>query len=352
MASIINADDGVISGVAGVKTTADTSGVLNIQTNGVTAISISASQVVSFPATTSVGTVYFGDGSASAPSIGHAGDTNTGIYFPGADQIAITTGGTQRFVVDASGNAGLGVTPKSWSAGISVFQYGNRGTLIANDSVASYGYNAYYDGADKYIASAAAADHLISGSVHYLRSAPSGTAGNALTWTNVLSVDKDKSLALQGATSQSGTGITFPATQSASSNANTLDDYEEGTWTPTFAGETTAGTTTYLVQRGGYIKIGSMVTVWCDVAVNTATGTGNVLIGGLPFTSISDVNFQSTAPLMVDSVDWNAGTYLQAYLYGSTSVRIYYMTDNVTWAQQQVNNEFQEYIFTMNYRVA
>ena len=47
MASTINADDGVISGIAGVKTTADSTGALNIQTNGTTAITISAAQVVS-----------------------------------------------------------------------------------------------------------------------------------------------------------------------------------------------------------------------------------------------------------------------------------------------------------------
>ena len=55
-------------------------------------------------------TVEFADGSASTPSITNDGDTNTGIFFPAADQVAITTGGTQRAVVDASGYFGLGVT--------------------------------------------------------------------------------------------------------------------------------------------------------------------------------------------------------------------------------------------------
>lgn len=54
----------------------------------------------------------------------------------------------------------------------------------------------------------------------------------------------------------SGAGITFPATQSASSNANTLDDYEEGTWTPTMTGATVVGTPTY---AGYYTKIGRFV---------------------------------------------------------------------------------------------
>ena len=55
-------------------------------------------------------TVEFADGSAAAPSITNDGDTNTGIFFPAADQVAITTGGTQRAVVDASGNVGIGTS--------------------------------------------------------------------------------------------------------------------------------------------------------------------------------------------------------------------------------------------------
>ena len=78
--------------------------------------------------------------------------------------------------------------------------------------------------------------------------------------------------------SASGSGITFPATQSASSDANTLDDYEEGTWTPSLG-----GTTTYLAQTGYYTKIGNVVTVYGVLYIN-AIGTGSVnTISGLPF---------------------------------------------------------------------
>ena len=61
--------------------------------------------------------------------------------------------------------------------------------------------------------------------------------------------------------SASGAGITFPATQSASTDANTLDDYETGTWTPAlkFGGGTTG--LTYKNTRGVYTKIGSLVTI-------------------------------------------------------------------------------------------
>jgi hypothetical protein len=80
--------------------------------------------------------------------------------------------------------------------------------------------------------------------------------------------------------STSGAGITFPATQSASTNANTLDDYEEGTWTPNVG-----GTATYSLQRGTYTKIGNLVTIRCVLQILLlGTGSGTT-ISGLPFTS-------------------------------------------------------------------
>ena len=84
--------------------------------------------------------------------------------------------------------------------------------------------------------------------------------------------------------STTGTGITFPATQSASSDANTLDDYEEGTWTPSLG-----GTATYSQQSGRYTKVGRIVTISFDIAIGTL-GTGSVgSISGLPFTQGSGV---------------------------------------------------------------
>jgi len=52
-------------------------------------------------------------GSAASPTIYFTGDTNTGIYSPGADQFAITTGGTGRLVIDSSGRLGLGTSSPS-----------------------------------------------------------------------------------------------------------------------------------------------------------------------------------------------------------------------------------------------
>lgn len=75
----------------------------------------------------------------------------------------------------------------------------------------------------------------------------------------------------------------FPATQNASSDANTLDDYEEGNWTPTIIGSTTNPVATGTIE-GQYIKIGRKV--WVSVRINTSfssLGAGDVRIGNLPF---------------------------------------------------------------------
>jgi hypothetical protein len=79
--------------------------------------------------------------------------------------------------------------------------------------------------------------------------------------------------------------LAFLAAQSASSDANTLDDYEEGTWTPVIGGSGGTSGQSYSSQAGRYIKVGKQVTVTFDVTLtNKGTITTNVQIQGLPFT--------------------------------------------------------------------
>ena len=119
--------------------------------------------------------------------------------------------------------------------------------------------------------------------------------------------------------SASGAGISFPATQSASSDANTLDDYEEGTFTPTMFGNTTAGTATYNIQTGTYTKIGRTVSFQLHLDWSGHTGTGGSRIGGLPFTSSSAV--ASVTVGFVDNLALTAGKVLML-LFASGSVNI------------------------------
>ncbi len=64
-------------------------------------------------------------------------------------------------------------------------------------------------------------------------------------------------------------------------------DYESGSWTPTIAGATVAGTQTYAVQNGTYVKIGKVVLAWATIAMSAKDGatSGNLLIAGLPYPS-------------------------------------------------------------------
>lgn len=138
--------------------------------------------------------------------------------------------------------------------------------------------------------------------------------------------------------SSSGAGITFPATQNASTDANTLDDYEEGTWTPTAYGGTVTGTTTYVTQRGYYVKIGKQVTINFYVAYSAMTGTGNLRVGGFPFNLIA--TYDAVGTLQTSNLDW--GSVGQLTLYGEESnnfARIFISTDNAAWAAQQCVNE-------------
>jgi hypothetical protein len=108
--------------------------------------------------------------------------------------------------------------------------------------------------------------------------------------------------------STSGAGITFPATQSASSDANTLDDYEEGTFTPFLGGSGGNPTgVTYSNQLGKYVKIGKQVTVSGILSFTTYTGgTGSIQISGLPFTSAND-SVSAWGSSMVEQVALGSG---------------------------------------------
>jgi hypothetical protein len=135
--------------------------------------------------------------------------------------------------------------------------------------------------------------------------------------------------------STSGAGITFPATQSASSDANTLDDYEEGTWTPVAAvGFTIVGAT---VASGSYTKIGNLVQVTGSLggATTIASAGGNTRITGMPFTSVS--NSVCAVAFVLDDI-----SFLSSGLFNSTGTGIYVPTFGATAA---------DLVFQFSYRV-
>lgn len=118
----------------------------------------------------------------------------------------------------------------------------------------------------------------------------------------------------------SGAGVSFPAVQSASSDANTLDDYKENTFSPTIVGTSTAGTGTYGAQTGIYTKIGRVVFFRIYLSWSAHTGTGNIQINGLPFTVNSNYGAVS---VWASNLALTAGNTVQGYpMVSSTSVAI------------------------------
>ena len=146
-----------------------------------------------------------------------------------------------------------------------------------------------------------------------------------------------------GATpSTSGAGITFPATQSASTDANTLDDYEEGTWTPSVGGNAT-----YTFRSAYYTKIGNFVKLRFAFQINSL-GTGSATtISGIPFTPSND------NPSIVGGVVCYANTlataalYLGIYCQSDNNIYFFSRNTSATGATTQqtavIGNSFQAY---------
>ena len=111
--------------------------------------------------------------------------------------------------------------------------------------------------------------------------------------------------------SSSGSGITFPATQSASTDANTLDDYEEGTFTPSLTNFTVVGTPTH---TGFYTKVGRQVTVVMQLSASTSiSSTASSFVNNLPFpVSVPSIGSMAT---MTD----NSGVGSASNGYATTS---------------------------------
>jgi hypothetical protein len=85
-----------------------------------------------------------------------------------------------------------------------------------------------------------------------------------------------------GGVLQLKSGITFPATAVAATDANTLDDYEEGTWTPV---DGSGASLSFTGVSGSYTKVGRCVTAFAEVTYPITASGLNGIIGGLPFTS-------------------------------------------------------------------
>lgn len=101
--------------------------------------------------------------------------------------------------------------------------------------------------------------------------------------------------------------VKFPAVQVPSTDPNVLDDYEEGTWTPTLTTDGVDFTSvTYSARSGKYTKIGNVVhfsLLIQTLAITVGGATGNLRISGLPYTSSADA--ARAAPAIGTALSWN-----------------------------------------------
>jgi hypothetical protein len=141
--------------------------------------------------------------------------------------------------------------------------------------------------------------------------------------------------------SASGAGITFPATQSASSDANTLDDYEEGTWTPTISFGGGSVGLTYQAQNGRYTKIGNTVTVQCGLYLNQkGSSTGTAVVGGLPFATPNQGFGSYGGTLLNSRANMAAGAIGVPYIVVNENGTQVYLYQVISGSETQITDTY------------
>lgn len=219
----------------------------------------------------------------SASSLTLSGGTANTIPFLNASK-AVTTSTALQF---DGVNVGLGLTP---SASVLRSIESGFGVFIGRDA-SNIVHNAYYaSGGWTYIGSTFASQALQDNGEHVWYTAASGTAGNLISFNERMKLTEPGNLTLNAGNLVIGTagkGIDFSAnTHAAGMTSELLNDYEEGTFTPTVA--SSVGTITSATATGKYTKVGRQVTLQINVSVtNNGTGSDSIRIGALPYAAES-----------------------------------------------------------------
>jgi hypothetical protein len=181
--------------------------------------------------------------------------------------VDIYTAGTSRLRVDASGNLGLGVTPSAWAsaaAGYSVMQIGNAAFYGISTNIARMSANAFVDGSgvNTYISNGYATRHdQVDGEFKWF-TAPSGTAGAAITFVTAMTLDASGRLLLGRTSGTYGVDLTSPDgnlfrfTRSTDELGSFISSNVAffGTLTSTPLAFTINGTERARITSGGYFK--------------------------------------------------------------------------------------------------
>jgi len=299
----------------------------------------------------------------SASSITNSALTSGRVTFAGASGLLSDSAN----LVWDNTNARLGIGTSSPSYPLSVAKAGNSSIVLAqlrNSDAGSSAATSFAFGND----TTAEAARIVYGS-----STNSGIP-NSLFITNDLAgsiilrtdgtermridsagnVTLQKNISVGAATpTTSGSGITFPATQSASSDANTLDDYEEGTFTPTITFGNASTGITYTTNEGFYTKIGSQVFLTGIITLSSkGSATGFADIKGFPFTVQNASGANSAASLKFNNISFSGAFQgiapINTTQIGLTQITILGAVTDLTDTNFSNNSAIT---FSVNYRV-
>jgi hypothetical protein len=131
-------------------------------------------------------------------------------FVQSASQGGNPIGGTVHAALDSSGNLGLGVTPSAWGSATKAIEVVNGPSIMAFSTNAYYGANYYYNGSNYiYKNNGRAYNYVQDANGHNWFTAPSGTAGNAISFTQAMTLDASGNLLVGTTTQQAGARATF-----------------------------------------------------------------------------------------------------------------------------------------------
>jgi hypothetical protein len=193
-----------------------------------------------------------------------------------------------------SGNVGINTTPNTWLSGFSALQIPAGSFAGYNEATLVINQNAYFSAAtsdNRYVNTGFAESYAMVGGEHIWSTAPSNTAGSAISFTQRAKIDVSGNFVVDTGNVIVGTaakGIDFSAnTGAAGETSSLLDWYEEGTYTVTLFDDNAGGNASATTVTGRYSRVGNIVhcTFTGLNSISTAGMTaGNTLYISLPFT--------------------------------------------------------------------